>query len=582
VLIRDHRAGHWLQLTGSPRVLTAHTPDAVLPVVAAAERLARDAGQHVVGFIAYEAAGAMDAALDTHPRGRWPLAWFAGFTEARMVELPDPPPVPPTLDWRADVSPAAYRSALARIRGLIGAGDTYQVNFSYRLRTQLEGPWIGRLEALFAGLVQRQPDGLGAFIETDDWAVLCASHELFFTREGTQIVSRPMKGTAARGADRSEDRAQADWLAASAKNRAENLMITDMVRNDLGRIARTGSVRTRDLFALERHPTLWQMTSTVTAESDAGLADLLRALFPAASITGAPKRRAMEIIRELETTPRELYTGSIGYLRPDGSAQFNVAIRTMLVDKTTGDAEYGVGGGIVWDSDPDAEYTESRTKALILRTPTPPFELLETLRWTPDAGYRNRTEHLERLAAAADYFGYPFDFERLAEALAAAVRAFPPRPRRVRLLLRRSGEISISDGDLTPLPDDYRVALCPVPLAVAHDPFVRHKTTHRALYDQARKLVPGIDDVLLWNARGELTESTIANVVLELDGEWVTPPVTSGLLPGVGRRLLLESGRARERLISTSDLKRATGLALVNSLRGWWPARLVDPPEDGR
>jgi para-aminobenzoate synthetase/4-amino-4-deoxychorismate lyase len=430
--------------------------------------------------------------------------------------------------------------------------------------------------------VQRQPDGFGAFIDTADWAVLCASHELFFTREGSRIVSRPMKGTAARGADQSEDQAQAAWLAASAKNRAENLMITDMVRNDLGRIARTGSVHCHDVFALERHPTLWQMTSTVTAESDAGLAELLRALFPAASITGAPKRRAMEIIRELETTPRELYTGSIGYLRPDGSAQFNVAIRTVLVDKATGSAEYGVGGGIVWDSDPDAEHAESRTKALILGAGTPPFELLETLRWTPDAGFLNRTEHLARLAAGADHFGYAFDIEHVTEALAAAARAFPPRPRRVRLLLDRSGRISVTDTDLSPLPTDYRVALCPVPSPVIRNPFVLHKTTHRVLHDQARNLVPGVDDVLLWNERGELTESTIANVVLELDGEWVTPPVASGLLPGVGRRLLLESGQVRERVITTTDLQRATGITLVNSLRGRWPVRLVDQSPDRR
>jgi para-aminobenzoate synthetase/4-amino-4-deoxychorismate lyase len=306
-----------------------------------------------------------------------------------------------------------------------------------------------------------------------------------------------------------------------------------MVRNDLGRIAATGSVLTTALFELERYPTLWQMTSTVEADTDADLTGTLRALFPAASITGAPKRRAMQIIRDLEGDPRQIYTGTIGYLRPDGSAQFNVAIRTVLVDKAAGTAEYGVGGGIVWDSDPDEEFAESRTKALIVGNRTPDFDLLETLGWTPAVGYLRLEQHLERLADAADYFGYPFDHARVLEALA------------------------------------------PAPLPVEHDPFVRHKTTHRSIYERARQLVPDVDDVLLWNTRGELTESTIANILVELDGEWVTPPVSSGLLPGIGRRELLASGQVRERLVLATDLSRCTRLALVNDLRGRWPVRLV-------
>lgn len=215
----------------------------------------------------------------------------------------------------------------------------------------------------------------------------------------------------------------------------------------------------------------------------------------------------MRIIRDLETEPRHVYSGTIGYLRPDGSARFNVAIRTMLVDKITGVAEYGVGGGIVWDSDAAEEWAESRTKALILGS---------------------------------------------------------------------DGLVQVTQADLPPLPDDYRVALAPIALPVEDDPFVRHKTTHRAIYDQARALVAGADDVLLWNSRGELTESTIANLLVELDGEWVTPPAGSGLLPGVCRRELLERGLVRERVIHVSDLARCTGIALANSLRGRWKVRLVD------
>jgi para-aminobenzoate synthetase/4-amino-4-deoxychorismate lyase len=575
VLLRDARSRCWLRLLEPRQLIVARTLDQVAPAISAAERLARHDGLHVAGFVAYEAAPALDPSLDTSPPGWLPLAWFGAFAAAEPVAPPATDDAPAVPDWIPSVDAAAYRRALDEIRCLIAAGDTYQVNFTYRLRATLDASWTRDLARPFAALVDRQPDALGALIETDRWAILCASHELFFERDGRRVTSRPMKGTAARGADREEDDARAAWLAASVKNRAENLMITDMVRNDLGRIAATGSVRTTALFELERYPTLWQMTSTVEADTDADLTGTLRALFPAASITGAPKRRAMQIIRDLEGDPRQIYTGTIGYLRPDGSAQFNVAIRTVLVDKAAGTAEYGVGGGIVWDSDPDEEFAESRTKALIVGNRTPDFDLLETLGWTPAVGYLRLEQHLERLADAADYFGYPFDHARVLEAMAAAARSFPVTPRRVRLLLDRHGCPTIEHAELKPLPADFRVALAPAPLPVEHDPFVRHKTTHRSIYERARQLVPDVDDVLLWNTRGELTESTIANILVELDGEWVTPPVSSGLLPGIGRRELLASGQVRERLVLATDLSRCTRLALVNDLRGRWPVRLV-------
>jgi para-aminobenzoate synthetase / 4-amino-4-deoxychorismate lyase len=580
--VRDQRARQWLSLSGPQRTVTAQSLDEVLPAVAAAERMARDGQLHVAGFLAFEAAPAFDTALATGPPGWLPLAWFTGFAEAEAIAAPVVTDTPPALDWSPSLDGPAYRRALAEIRRLIEAGDTYQVNFTYRLQAALDTDRAADLMALFAAMSAQQPDGLGAFIETPDWAILCASHELFFEWQAPTIRSRPMKGTVARGADRAEDARRAAWLAGSAKNRAENLMITDMVRNDLGRIAATGTVRTPSLFELERYPTLWQMTSTVTAESTADLVGILRATFPAASITGAPKSRTMAIIRDLETGPRQIYTGTIGYLRPDGSAQFNVAIRTVLVDRTTGVAEYGVGGGIVRDSDADEEYAETLTKALILGRPLPAFQLLETLRWTPAEGYCRMPLHLQRLAAAADYFQYPFDANAVARAMAEAAVGFPPRARRIRLLLDRNGDFTLTDADLTPLPADYRVVLAPHALPVENDAFVRHKTTNRVIYEDARRLAPEADDVLLWNTRGELTESTIANLVVELDGEWVTPPVASGLLPGVCRRELLETGRVRERVILTRDLARCTGFALVNSLRGWWPVRLIDPPRQTR
>jgi para-aminobenzoate synthetase/4-amino-4-deoxychorismate lyase len=283
----------------------------------------------------------------------------------------------------------------------------------------------------------------------------------------------------------------------------------------------------------------------------------------------------MEIIRDLETGPRGIYTGTIGHLRPDGSARFNVAIRTLFVDRRRMLAEYGVGGGIVWDSDPDEEYAETRAKSLIVSAEHPQFELLETLRWDPADGYARLDLHLARLRAAARYFGYPLDMGLVQSALATAGARWPPDVHRVRLLVDSRGCVRVSAVVLQPLPADYRVALAPDPQPVDDDPFVRHKTTHRRVYDAARASAPVADDVLLWNTRGELTESAIANLVVELDGEWVTPPAHCGLLPGVQRRVLLESGRIRERVVLTSDLPRCTRLALVNSLRGWWMFRLV-------
>ena len=575
VTLRDQAADCWLSLEDPRQVLVASTIDEVTAVIQAAERLARDQGLHVAGFLAYEAAPALNPALATRPPGWLPLAWFTGFARARTVPAPTVDAAPPTLHWQASLDEATYHRALGEIRQLIAAGETYQVNFSYRLRTRLNPEQAARLDWLFAGMTARQQQGLGAFIETADWAICCASHELFFQRQGNRITSRPMKGTVARGADAAEDQARAAWLAGSPKNRAENLMITDMVRNDLGRIALTGSVQTTALFDLERYPTLWQMTSTVTAETDIDLSGILRALFPAASITGAPKRRTMDIIRAIETDPRQIYTGTIGYLRPGGSAQFNVAIRTALVNKHTGAAEYGVGGGIVWDSDATEEFAESRTKALIIGPRPPDFALLETLRLTPTRCFERLEGHLARLARTAEYFGYPLDRARVARALADAAAAFPPQCRRVRLLVDAGGEPSVTHADLIPLPSDYRVAVAPILLPVEHDPFARNKTTHRAIYEQARALAPQADDVLLCNTRGELTESTIANLVVELEGVLVTPPVSCGLLPGIYRQQLIDTGAVQERIVRIEDLARCTSISLVNSLRGSWPVRVI-------
>lgn len=580
-LIRDPAAPlRWLRFEAPRSVLVAHAPDEVASVIAAAEARARRESLYAVGFVSYEAAPGLDRKLSTHPPGRLPPAWFALFDEARIAGAP-PPAAMPSLDWQPDVDEAGYRSALTRIRGLIGAGETYQVNFSYRLRAPLPAEVCAH--RLFAAMIARQPGALGALLETDEWAICSASPELFFSRRGRRLVSRPMKGTAARGDDPRADREQAEKLQRSAKDRAENLMITDMVRNDIGRVASPGSVQTPALFRLEAHPTVWQMTSTVTGSTTASLARIFQALFPAASITGAPKRRTMAVIRELEARPREIYTGSIGLIRPDGDACFNVAIRTAWIDKPCRTVEYGVGGGIVWDSDPTAELCETRTKAGILRPHLPAdFALLETLRWAPGGGFWLLPAHLSRLQRAARcFYGDGFDERPVRQRLDELAAQLPPAVHRVRLLMDVTGRIDLSAVPLDRSPAPRRVVLAAQRLELTANPFVRYKTTHRALYEQARQAAlaatPAAEDVLLVNEHGEVTESTIANVVVDLNGTWVTPPRAAGLLPGVFREHLLATRRIVEARVWPADLRTARAIYLANSVRGLWPVELVEP-----
>ncbi|MGA2258324.1 MAG: chorismate-binding protein, partial [Thermoguttaceae bacterium] len=396
--------------------------------------------------------------------------------------------------------------------------------------------------------------------------------------EGRRIVSRPMKGTIARGRWYEEDLAFARELAASAKNRAENAMIVDMMRNDLGRIARVGSVQVSDLFRVERYPTLWQMTSCVSAETDAGLAEIFAALFPCASITGAPKPSTMRIIARSETEPRLVYTGSIGRIAPGRRAQFNVAIRTVLVDKARGEAEYGVGGGVVWDSTPQDEYDECLLKARILSTMRPEFSLLETLLWTPRDGYACLSEHLQRLGESAEYFAFPRCDEIAVAELAAVAARLPAGPHKIRLLVARDGKISceaepIRDGEI---PDPICLELAAQPIDAA-DPFLYHKTTHRKVYAAALAGCREGDDVLLYNRFGEVTETARGNLVVRRGQDLWTPPVSCGLLAGTYRARLLAEGRICEHVVPLEVLPECEGLFFINSVRLWRTARLVGP-----
>jgi para-aminobenzoate synthetase/4-amino-4-deoxychorismate lyase len=563
-LIHDRASGRWLAFHAPRAVVVAWRPEEVRPALVRVEAAVEGEGRWAAGFLAYEAAPAFDPALRVRAAGDFPLLWL-GVYDAPVVAPAPPPSGPVTLTWAPSIAPGAYRDAIAGIRRRIRAGETYQVNFTYRLRAA----FAGDPEALFAALVQAQGPGYAARVDTGRFVVCSASPELFLARDGERVLSRPMKGTRPRAPAPGQDLEVAAALAGSVKDRAENVMIVDMVRNDLGRVAEPGSVRVPRLFALERYPTVWQMTSDVEARVRGPTADLLAALFPPASVTGAPKPRTLSIIAALETSPRRVYTGCVGYLAPGRRAQLNVAIRTVLVDRRQGTAEYGVGGGIVWDSRAGAELEETRAKARVLFAARPPFALLETLRWDPEGGYALLECHLERLAGSAAYFGFPPVTGAAREALAACAAGLPRAPHRVRLVVEADGrartEARALEGAEAPRP--LQVALAPWPVDPA-DPFLYHKTTRRGVYEQARASRPGYDDVLLWNPRGELTESCLANLVVELEGGRFTPPVACGLLAGTYRGWLLASGRVRERVLTVADLARATRVLLVNSVRG--------------
>jgi para-aminobenzoate synthetase/4-amino-4-deoxychorismate lyase len=429
-------------------------------------------------------------------------------------------------------------------------------------------------------LVAAQRPHYAAYVETTDFALCSASPELFFELDGRRIVARPMKGTIARGRWYDEDVARAGELAASAKNRAENTMIVDMMRNDLGRIARAGSVQVSDLFRVERYPTLWQMTSCVTAETAAGLAEIFAATFPSASITGAPKASTMRIIAHSETEPRRIYTGSIGSVAPGRKARFNVAIRTVLIDKRRREAEYGVGGGIVWDSTPQSEYDECLLKAAILHARLPEFSLLESLLWTPGEGYTCLDEHLKRLRQSAEYFGFPPCEAAAAEELATIAGRLPAKPHKVRLLVAQDGKITceaepIREGEF---PDPVRLELAAEPID-ASDVFLYHKTTHRTVYAAALAACRGGGDVLLYNQLGEVTETTRGNIVVRRGNDLWTPPVSCGLLAGTYRAQLLAEGRIRERVVPLEMLAECDELIFINSVRLWRKAELVGRPD---
>ncbi len=573
VFIHDAHLQQWLTFKDPVEVMVVRRVEEVLPAMQAVEHSVDRHGYWAAGFMSYEAAPAFDSALYAYPADEFPLLWFGLFRSPQVS-----PSLPPSSafrlgEWSPSVTRQEYDQAITRIKEQIARGNTYQVNYTMRLQASFQGDPLG----LFQSLVRVQPTAYAAHVDIDDFAICSASPELFFQLDGEKIVTRPMKGTISRGLTLDEDNRKASNLKSSEKDRAENAMIVDMLRNDLGRIAETGSVNVPRLFEVERYPTVWQMTSTVTATSRASITEIMSALFPCASITGAPKSSTTRIIKDLEAAPRHVYTGCIGFIAPERQAQFNVAIRTVLIGRKTGLAEYGVGGGIVWDSTPQGEYEECQIKARLLTDGRPDFSLLESLLWSPEEGYYLLDYHFRRLVASAEYFEYPCNLEYLRVELDKLAAGLPPSAHKVRLLLAQTGKVTLDATPLAhiPKPETARVMVAPTPVN-AGDVFLYHKTTHRQVYQAAEFANLDCDEILLWNERGEVTETTTANIVVELDGELLTPPVSSGLLAGTYRAWLLEQGLTHERVILTKDLQRCKHIYLVNSIRKQRTAILVE------
>jgi para-aminobenzoate synthetase / 4-amino-4-deoxychorismate lyase len=575
ILLRE-KSG-WRMYRRPVRVLSARDPETLQDALAAIDQQVRSGGE-AAGFLSYEAGYALEPKLRPRLGGRSDLLCWFGFydTALRLDQLGFPPGDSRQIvqNRAPQITRGQYDAALSAIHEWISAGDVYQINFTYRVAFEsLRCAWC-----LFTSLCHRHPVPYAAFVNTGLEQIVSLSPELFFSIRGRRIVVKPMKGTADRGLTLEDDVRCGEALRVSEKNRAENVMIVDLMRNDLGRICSSGSVRTTRLFEVERFPSVWQMTSTVEGElgEECTPDSVIRALFPSGSVTGAPKIRAMELISELETAPRGIYTGSIGYFART-QAQFNVAIRTAILQGR--DGLLGVGGGITYDSSSAEEWKESQSKAAFLTQDAPDFKIIETMRWEREYGLVE--EHLQRMRASAEYFGFRFEERTARETLGEVTRGFLDRPQRVRLLLAPDGSLEVDSSEIMDVAPFGQVRLS-TQSVLSSDRFLYHKTTRRRMYDEelAAARAAQCDDAVFFNERGELTEGTIHNVFVVQGARWRTPAIACGVLPGTYRALILRSfPNAREDVLKLDDLASADAIYLCNSVRGMFPVRLWGDPK---
>lgn len=529
----------------------------------------QEQGYYVVGYVSYEAAPAFEEKLAVH---KAPLLaeYLLYFTVHDRVETS---PIPLTYEevnlpskWREQTSAENYEKAISQIHHHLRQGDTYQVNYTVQLKQDLSANPF----AIYNRMVVEQEAGYNAYVEHDEMAVISMSPELFFEQNDRELTTRPMKGTTQRGLTDQEDLAQASWLEQDPKNRSENMMIVDLLRNDMNRISEVGSEHVERLCQVEQYSTVWQMTSTIKSQlrEDVDLVAIFRSLFPCGSITGAPKIATMEIIKDLEPQPRGVYCGTIGLLLPNGRRIFNVAIRTIQLHQ--GKAIYGVGGGITWDSTWESEYREVHQKAAVLYRKQARFKLITTGRISQKQ-LLFEDQHLERLTKASRYFAYPFDPEELRQKIEEECQACDShQDYRLRISLSKSGEMELSRQILTPLSPSFCKAKLCLQEADLNQAFTHFKTTHRP------HLSLGKQEIIYHNAAGELLETSIGNLVLKIDGKLYTPPINLGILSGIYRQHLLGKGQVEEKILTLADLNQAEAVYGCNAVRGLYELLLKE------
>ncbi len=558
------------------RIIQCHAASEVDDLLTEVEEWTKQ-GYTAFGFVAYEAGYAFLPNLSEPPGLTLPCAWFA-LSKDFQKQVPEnfiPQAKQPNIqELRLNQDLKSYEEAITKIKDHIRRGDTYQVNYTLRYNGQYHGSALD----LYSWLRLQQRVNYSALIETSEWSVLSFSPELFFRKKGNEVLMRPMKGTAARGKTWEEDAENAFKLRNSEKEKSENLMIVDLLRNDLGKICEAGSIQVSAAMDVEQYETLLQMTSTINGILNSGVttADVLRATFPSGSVTGAPKIRTMQIIDELENCGRGIYTGSIGWWSADQSV-FSVAIRTLFLDLKSGDLEMGAGSGILYEADIEREYRECELKAKFLTEARPKFKLIETIRWDHASGYANLNLHLDRLEQSAQYFLFEFNRDDVQKILRVNEEHMSLRAARVRLLLDESGNVEIECRELETLQGPVRILLSNA-RTDSSDRFLFHKTTNRNFYDEELRSAKalGYFDVIFRNERDEITEGAISNIFVEKNGKLYTPPLNCGLLPGTYRRYILEWAEwdAQEKVLNVEDLRNADRIYITNAIQGMLEANL--------
>lgn len=533
-----------------------------------------DNGYFIAGFISYEAAPAFDPSYHVQKGNKLPLIWLAAFekpiSRKRHIEETDYM----LSNWKYMTSYEDYQTNIARIKKAIKEGNTYQVNYTTRLHAHFKG----NTYSFYQQLVKNQEALYCGFLDIGDFQILSASPELFFQVKDERIITKPMKGTIKRGRTYQEDLELKQKLKESEKDQAENVMIVDLLRNDIGQIAKPGTVEVTSLFDVETYPTVHQMTSTIEASLETmRVYDWFQALFPCGSITGAPKVETMKYIANLEDTPREVYCGAIGWISPQREASFNVPIRTVLINGNN--AVYGTGGGITWDSTSKSEYHELNQKAEVLHQKRKAVSLLESLK-LDNGNYPLMDYHIQRLSHSAQYFGYPFAMDKVKEELAILANRFKKGVYKVRLIYHPSGKMELECQPVKPIDGPIRTVIAPTPVD-KNNIYLYHKTTNREIYQKIDQATPPhVLSTLLWNNEEYITEFTIGNIVVEKDGRFFTPPVSDGLLPGTHRQQLLEENKIIEKQIPLSELKQYEQIWFINSIQGWVRVQLEDSLSD--